>query len=357
MVENSIREATGSLDSKLAELNRVLTDSALDQSCKNQNDDHMRQDVEGIRKALRGDYKEAAKILSAESQVNGSVDVRKVNNGLIAMANTMYAVSLIKLDRLPEAESLLKSEIRHELAGDNNVIHVKELNKRALRVALLKQGKNDQVRYLDMIDEIMGAAQIHGLTTKWLNDAIACKDTQIKQAALDMAKKQSEMLHTSDDARRRQLMQEQTDLCHSSNADEIMKLQTQGIQAALDRKNASAEQYFKAAFNVIDQDDSIRLPGPRDNSKIHHVDPEYTQVASSLYAFALAEQGKYLEAEQRFAREVERDRKGLNTADSTVKQLNEYGLEYVRLKLGKIKVAHRTTQEGLRPVSIMMLQR
>ncbi|MBX9880138.1 MAG: hypothetical protein K2Y22_16890 [Candidatus Obscuribacterales bacterium] len=335
-MDRLVTEATGSLDTKLAELSRVLTDATLEQSSKVQNDDHMRQDLEGIRKALRGDYQQAARILAAESQINSSSDVRQCNNGVVALANTMYAVSLIKLDdqvMLAQAESLLKSERMRDIAGKNNQIHVQDLNKRALRVALLKQGKHDEVKYIDAVEEVAKVATIHGLSSKWLKEVIEDKSGQIAQAGHDMAKKQEEMLKTSDANRRQHLMQEQTNLCYSSNADKIILEQTRGILAALNRENAVAEQHFKAAFNVIDQDDTLRIPGRRDNSVVHHVDPEYTQIASTLYAFSLLEQKKFAEAEQRFAKEIQRDQNGSNSSDSTVKRLNQLGLEFVQMKL------------------------
>ncbi len=340
-MDRLVSEATGSLDKKLAELSRVLTDNTLNQLSSAQNNNHMRQDLEGIRKvlnpkALRDDYQQAVEIFRAESQVNGNSDVRKDNNGVVALANTMYAVSLIKLDdqvMLNQAESLLKSERMRDITGQNKEQHVQDLNKRALRVALLKLGKHDEVKYIDTVDEVVKVAQIHGFTPQWLKETIEDKKGQIKKAGHDMAQKQEEMLRTSDANRSQRLMQEQTNLCNSSNADQIILLQTQGIMAALNRDNASAEQYFKAAFNVIDKDDKLRIPGLRDNSVVHHVDPEYTQVTSTLYAFSLLEQKKYAEAAQRFAKEIQRDRDGLNSSDSTVKRLNQLGFEFVQMKL------------------------
>lgn len=358
MVERAINEASDSLDSQLAVVHRVLA-GVLANAAKVQTDEHVLQDVEGIRKALGADgqadrkaYKEAARILAAESQINGNEQLRKLSpeaNHVLGLANTMYAVSLIKLDdkaSLAQAESVLTFERLRDMGGENDLSHVQDLNKKALRLALLKLGKDNDVKYIDMVDELCKIVKIHGLTTEWLNHAIQDKKQQIKQAGQDMANKQEQMLSTSDNNRRQRLMQEQTNLCHSSNADQITLLQTQGMLAVLSnpnraakRDNALAEKYFKAAFDVIDQDDRLRLPGRRDQSVIHQVSPEYTQVASTLYAFCLLDQGKFAEAERRFAKEVQRDRDGLNSQDSTVRDLNKLGLEFVQMKQRETKTA------------------
>jgi len=374
MVERAINEASNSLNSKLAEINRVLS-GVLDQADRVQTDQHMRKDVEGIRKALnasgddnRKDYKEAVRILAAESQINGNAKIRELSPGvnhIASLANTMYAVSLIKLDdkeSLAQAERLLTFERLRDLAGENKLVHVQDLNKKALRLAFLKLGKDAEAKYADMIDELFQVVKTHGMTTEWLNGAIHTKNEHIKQAGKEMARKQEQMLTTFDENRRQRLMQEQTNLCNSSNADQITLLQTQGMLAvfsnsdnAAKRDNARAEEFFKAAFNVIDQDDRLRTPGRRDQSVVHQVDPEYTQVASSLYAFSLADQGKFAEAERRFAKEVQRDQQGLNSQDSTVKELNKLGLEFVRLKQRASKTATGSCQP--RAVEMMPLPR
>jgi len=150
IMEIAVKEATDSLDSKLAYMSGLMTEEVMKNKAKNHTDDHLKTDIQGISRALRGEYKDAAKILRGESQYNENADVRKSDNGLVALANTMYAVSLLKDKKFDEAECLLKTERSRDLSGLNPIDHVKDLNKRALRLALLKQGKDDQVKYMDM---------------------------------------------------------------------------------------------------------------------------------------------------------------------------------------------------------------
>lgn len=330
MVEMLNDNAAGLVKSKLAELRGLLKDSDLEKSASNQNDDHMKMDVEGIRTALRGDYLEAARILVKQNEyVKQHPELRKDNNGLIAMANSMCAISLLKIGRIDEAETVLKQETQFDAVGFNKQAHIKDLNVRAMSlVNVLKRAETK------VIDEVKAVG--HNLTEKFLSVTIADMTDRIKKYGTAMEQLQTEMLRTNDSTRREQLMRQHTITCFENNADSITKLEAQGIQAALvNQDHEKAVAFFKAAFDVIDQDETIRTSGPRDKEVTRHVPQVFTDMASSIYGFSLLELGRFAEAEKRFAKEVDRDNRGLNSNISVSRRLNQVGLEYARLQQDK----------------------
>ncbi len=356
MVEMSLNEASRRLDSNLTAVSSFLTDGVLDGMSARQADSHYRNDIEGIRSALHGNFDQAAGILTAEADYirrNPAVRTQETN-GVVAMATTMCAISLLKLGQPQDAERILRQEQQLDSTHWNKDKITKELNANALRVALLQQGKYGEVELSSQADKI--ATEVPGKAVPKshaaevgaqllaeidkakksprlnLDEAMQVTERKLRQATEKMAELEQAMRQNPNSAQMENLRQEYNRYRNARDVQEVWKLEVEGMKYAFAGDFRNAELKLKAAQNTVDQWDDFR--------KVY---PELTQSASSLYAYTLLVISKYEDAEKRFRKEIERDNTGGNTRDSEFKRLNQLGLKFALLRQGKYAEVAKAT--------------